>query len=237
MMVFVSACFVTAQVKGDSTLRKAPAELTAEKVVNNYIEAIGGKENLLKVKDRTTVMAGTVMGKAIKMTIYQKQPDKMRQIIDAGTFKQNIYFDGKKGIMEAAGKKFDVKGKELEKLKFESSLYLLPELGSLGIKLKLEGVANVNGKDAYKIDMILPSGTTWVQYYDPETWLKVEESKEINTPQGTFAQNTFFSNYREVSGVKYPFTVNQTMGKQKMEFTVTLISVNDGLSDRLFSMN
>ena len=237
MMVFVPACFATAQVKGDSTLRKAPAGLTAEKVVNNYIEAIGGKENLLKVKDRTTVMAGNVMGKAIKMTIYQKQPDKMRQIIDAGTFKQNIYFDGKKGIMEAAGKKFDVKGKELEKLKFESSLYLLPELGSLGIKLKLEGVANVNGKDAYKIDMILPSGTTWVQYYDPETWLKVEESKEINTPQGTFAQNTFFSNYRKVSGVKYPFTVNQTMGKQKMEFTVTLISVNDGLSDRLFSVN
>lgn len=220
----------------DSSYAKIPKGITAEKVIDNYINALGGKENLRKVIDRTTIMTSNINGHKITMTIYQKAPDKMQQIIDLGAFKQNIFFDGSKGVMEVEGKKLEVNGSELEKLKYESTLDLLTNLDSIGIKLKLDGIDTVKGKDAYKIEMILPSGTKWIQYYNPQTGLKVKESKDITAPQGTYAQVTYLSDYREVDGVKYPFSIKQEVGQQNIEFTVSTIQVNTGLTDNLFEI-
>ncbi len=228
---------IKAQSDHDSSTAMAVNDLSATRIVDNYIDAIGGKEKLLQVKDRTTVMKGTAGGRDVKMTIYQKAPDKIREIINAGTFIQNIFYDGKKGYMEVSGKKFDIIGKELHNLKYESSLHLLPRLDSLGIKLKYEGKEKVDGKETYKVVMIFPSGSEWIQYYDRDTWLKVKESKEVKTAQGTYMQETYLSNYQEVSGIKYPFTVRQSLGKQKMNFRVTMISVNDNLNDKLFEID
>lgn len=220
----------------DSTSLKVPEGLTAEKVIDKYINALGGKENLRKVMDRTTFMTSNINGHKVTMTIYQKAPDKMRQIIDLGAFKQNIYFDGTKGLMEVEDKKLEVEGTELEKLKFESTLDLLTNLDSMGIKLKLDGIDTANGKDAYKIEMILPSETKWTQFYDPQTGLKIKESKDITAPQGTYTQVTYLSDYREVDGVKYPFSIKQEVGQQNIEFTVSTIQVNTGLADDLFKI-
>jgi len=213
---------------------KIPKGLTGKKVLDNYIEALGGKANLNKVKDRTTIMTGNVRGREITMTIYQKAPDKMRQNIIAGQLKQDVYFNGKQGIMKVADKTIDVKGSELEKLKYESTLGLLTHIDSLGIKLKLEGTAEVKGKDTYKVAMIFPSGTKWIQYYNTKTWLKIKETKNIKVPQGTFTEETYLGDYKEVDGVMYPFALLQSIGSQQLNFTVTSIKINTGLSDSLF---
>ena len=222
--------------KEDSSSSKIPEGMTANKVIENYIKALGGKDNLRKVEDRTTAMTSNINGHKITMTIYQKAPDKMRQIVDLGSFKQNIYFDGSQGMMEVEDKKLEVKGNELEKLKFESTLDLLINLDSLGIKLKLDGIYTVNEKETYKIEMILPSGTKWIQYYDSQSGLKVEESKDITAPQGTYTQITFLGDYREVNGIKYPFSIKQEVGQQKIKFEVSTIQVNTGLADKLFEI-
>ncbi len=218
----------------DTNKASIPAGLTADKIIENYIDAVGGKKNLDKVKDRTTIMDGNVQGVSVLMTIYQKAPDKMMQEVTAGAMKQDIYYNGKTGVIKMAGKSMEVKGNELEKLKYESTLDLLSNLKAFHIKLKLEDVEKVNGKNAYKVDMILPSGTKWIQYYDPQTWLKVKESKNITVPQGTFTQDTYFDDYRDVDGVRYPFSLKQTLGPQHLDFVVTSIKVNTGLKDSIF---
>jgi phosphotransferase system IIB component len=218
---------------GNTTI-EIPKGLTGEKVIDNYINALGGKINLDKVKDRTTIMTGNVRGREITMTIYQKAPDKMKQDILAGPYNQDVYFDGVNGIMKVADKTLEVKGAELEKLKYESTLDLLTHIDSLGIKLKLEGTANVAGKNAYKVAMIFPSGTKWIQYYAADTWLKIKESKNISVPQGTFTEETYMGDYHEVDGVKYPFSLKQSIGSQQLNFTVSSIKINTGLSDSIF---
>ncbi len=223
-----------AQTKADSSAAQIPKGLTGKKVIDNYINALGGRDNLNKVVDRTTVMKGSIKGKKITMTIYQKAPDKMKQEIIDGPIKQYSYFNGRKGIIKVEDKTLDVKGSELENLKYGAMMNLMTNCDSLGIKLKLDGEDKVNGKDAYKVDMIFPSGIMWAQYFDPDTWLKVKESEEINVPRGIFIQNTYFSDYRDIDGVKYPFTVKQTIGEQHLDFKVVSVKVNTGLSDSLF---
>ena len=43
-----------------------------------------------------------------------------------------------------------------------------------------------------------------------------------------------FSDYREVEGVKFPFGLSQSMGPMTLNFEVSDISVNTGVSDADF---
>ena len=224
-------------LKTDTTKLIIPEGLTAKNIIDNYIKAIGGEDNIQKVYDRATVMKSKINDKNLTITIYQKLPDEMRQIVDFGTFKQNIYYIGTKGVMVVGGKTLDVQGSELEKLKYESMLHFLVNLDSLGIKLQLDGASQVNGKEAYKVKMILPSGAKWIQYFDSKSWFKVKETKEIIVAQGTFVQDSYYSDYREVDGLKYPFSVKQDIGTQHVDSEVESIKVNNGLNDKLFKEN
>ncbi|HKB87072.1 MAG TPA: insulinase family protein [Ignavibacteriaceae bacterium] len=218
----------------DTSLASIPGDLSAMDVINHYIKAIGGRNSLANVHDRTTVMKGTVQGYEVTTTIYQKEPDLFKQEVDAGGMIQEITYNGKNGEMQSAGQQMKIEGNELEKLKHEATIHLLLAIDSLGVKLKLAGMEKVNGKDAYKIEMMFPSGTKWIQYYDPETGYKIKETKNITTPQGTFTQEIYYNDYRTVDGVKYPFSIKQSVGPQSMEFKVDSIKVNTRIPDTKF---
>jgi zinc protease len=220
----------------DTTNLQVPAGLTAKEVIDNYISAIGGAEKIYNIVDRTTVMSGTVQGVNVTITSYQKAPDKLKQIIKAGSNEQEIIFDGKEGMMKMAGEDKEIKGSELEKLKFEATLALLADPEHYGIVTKLDSIEKVNGDDAYKIIMVLPSGIRWTQYYDVKTGLKVKELKYIKAQAGLYQQEIDYSDYKESDGILYPFKIKQTLGMQTMEFTVDSISVNTGLTDREFDI-
>ena len=45
------------------------------------------------------------------------------------------------------------------------------------------------------------------------------------------SSTTYYSDYKEVAGVKFPFTMGQTFGPRKIDFIVKEIKVNEGVSD------
>jgi len=181
-------------------------------------------------------MSGKVQGIDVNMTVYQKSPDLLRQEVNAGLMNQVIIYNGSQGIMKASGQEINITGQELEKLKYEATLSLLLKYDEFGIKLKLTGTPIVDGKDSYQVEMIFPGGTKWIQYYDKETGLKLKEEKNVTTPQGTFTQETLFSDYREVEGLKFPFKIVQKMGAQSLQFEVSSIKINAGIDDGKFEI-
>jgi outer membrane lipoprotein-sorting protein len=203
-------------------------------VLEKYLDAIGGRDALSKVEDRTTIMRGTAMGQSLTIIVKQKSPNKMRQEVKAGGMDQTIIFDGEKGVMKAATQSVEVTGKELEQLKIEASMELLLDLESSGIKLSFEGTEKINAKDAYKIKMTLPSGIRWFTFFDAESGLKVKEQKEMQTQMGLIEQVLIYDNYTEVDGIKYPFKLTQSFGPQSVEMTVSSVKVNKGLADDIF---
>ncbi len=205
-------------------------------VLEKYLDAIGGRDALAKVEDRTTIMRGTAMGQALTIIVKQKAPNKMRQEVKAGGMDQTIIFDGEKGVMKAATKNVDVTGKELEQLKIEATMELLLDIEGNGVKLDFEGTEKINGKDAHKIKMTLPSGIRWFNYFDAESGLKIKEQKEMQTQMGLIEQVVTYDNYTEVEGIKYPFKITQSFGPQSVEMTVSSVKVNKGLADDIFKI-
>ena len=206
----------------------------AKDIIEKYLDAIGGRDALSKVEDRTTIMRGTAMGQSITLIAKQKAPNKLRQEIKAGGMEQTVLFDGEKGMMSAMNQKIEVKDKELEALKIEANMEFMMDPESFGIKLFYEGTEKVNSKDAEKIKMVLPSGLRWFSYFDVESGLKVKDEKELQTQMGLMNQTFTFEDYKVVDGVKYPHKILQSAGGQAIDVSDSSIKVNKGLSDDIF---
>jgi len=135
----------------------AADSLSAYGIIQKYLSAIGGKDKLSRVEDRKTEMEGSVQKIDVTMIIYQKQPDKFKQIIHAGPVEQEILYSQDRGYMKINGKVTDISGDELAKLKNDATLNLLIHLDSNNVHLTYLGIDTIIGKPAYKV--LLKSST------------------------------------------------------------------------------
>jgi len=222
--------------QSQDTLQTIPLNLTAKAVINRYLYAIGGIDKFKSVVDRTTVMTGTAMGQPISIMIMQKYPDKLFQELQAGDVKQILYYNRGKGTMIIGDEKINIADKELERLSMDANMQLLLNPESCGVKMELLPNEVVDSVECLAIKFTLPSGIRWFQYYANDSGLKVKEVKEIQTKQGLFEQETYFSDYKEVKGLKFPFTLKQHFGIQEIDLTVTSIEINTGLEDKVFEV-
>jgi zinc protease len=222
--------------QSQDTLQTDPVNITPKAVLNRYIYSIGGMDKFKSVMDRTTVMSGTAMSQPINIMIMQKYPDKLFQELQAGEVKQLLYYNSGKGMMIIGDEKINIEGKELERLSMDANMQLLLDPESYGVKMELLLNEVVDSVECFKIKFTLPSGIRWFQYYANDSGLKVKEVKEIQTKQGLFEQETYFSDYREVNGLKYPFTLKQYFGAQEIDLTVKSIEINTGLEDKVFEV-
>ena len=212
-------------------------ENKGKEIIADYISAIGGKKRLSRIMDRTTYITGKVNNMNIHIVVYQKVPDMYLQKIELGAAEQKIVFDGVRGVMITGDNIEEMKGPELNKLKYEATMQFLLYLNAYDVKAEYNGIEKANGVDAYKVMLIFPGDMKWTEYYDTATYLKVKEIKPINSPDGKIInQESYFSNYQEVNGIEYPFTIKQFLGPSKFEFHVDSIKVNNGLSNRNFEI-
>ncbi len=222
--------------KFDPSAKKIPEGVTAQSVLDRYVEAIGGKEKLQAINTRTSVYKGNVQGMDISVTITQKAPNKYFQMVDAGVFQQKTVFDGEKGYSEVMGQKKPLEGEQLEAMKIQANIHAMLNYDELGIKTELTGVEKINGSDAYKVVLNTPWNSKWIQYYDVDSGLLVRQITPITTPQGSFNQTIDFLDYKDVEGVKYPFKLSQQMGPQTIILKADKIELNKDVNDDLFKV-
>jgi outer membrane lipoprotein-sorting protein len=234
ILLFISNSNTLAISSPDSTNNDLAEKFDPKIILEKYLDAIGGRDALLKIDDRTTIMRGTAMGQPLTIIVKQKAPNKMKQDLKFAGMDQTIVFDGEKGVMKSNDKTVEVTGKELEQLKTEASMELLLDPESFGITLAYEGTEKVEDKDTYKIKITLPSGIRWYSFFDAETGLKLKEQKEMQTQMGLVEQVVTYDDYTEVDGIKYPFKLTQSFGPQSVEMTVSSVKVNKGLGDDIF---
>ncbi|MCU0354168.1 MAG: insulinase family protein [Cytophagales bacterium] len=221
--------------KTEANAAATPAGLTADQVIANYVAAIGGKENLLKIRDMTTNLAASVQGMEIVGVQQRKIPNKVSmsmKIPSMGMEAMKLTSNGSRVMVASMGNSQEMQGAELEAAKVMNTMFAELQYDQLGVKRTLAGTEKVNGTDTYKLELELPGGSKVTEYYDTKTGLKI---RQIAT-QASGSQTTDFSDYREVAGVKFPYLLNTTFGPQTVELKVTSVEVNKMLGDDLFEV-
>jgi hypothetical protein len=104
----------------------------------------------------------------------------------------------------------------------------------MGYKTELKGISQVNGKNAYVIEITSPSNAVSTDFYSVETGLKIKSQSNEDSPQGKISQTTDINEYAEVNGVKYPKALTQTAGPQTYDITIDSFEVNTKVKDDIF---
>ena len=147
-------------------IKPVPEGLTAQSVIDKYLEAIGGVKKLKKIKNVTTHAKATIQGMDLNIVIYQKAPDKlkMEMSMNNNTIMEQVY-DGEHGFIKSMMGSTELTGDTLAKMKEKAMLF--PELhyAENGYKLDLAGIEDVNGQEAYKINITSPGGFESTDYY------------------------------------------------------------------------
>ena len=206
-----------------------PADVTANTVLNKYIEAIGGKEKLEAVTSYSLLAEAEVQGMKLNLEVKKTNKDQFMQDVKmSGNSMSKQVFNGDKGYMVMQGQKKDMGPDEIEKVKDESAPF--PELNYLNTDITLEGTESIDGKKAYKLKI----SEEKTAFYDVETGLKVQEATTAEMGGQSITSIINYLDYKEVSGIQFPFTMAQTVGPQSFEFKVSEIKVNEGTSDTDF---
>lgn len=213
-------------------------EITAQQVIEAYVAAIGGPVKLSEVKDVTMNMSASIQGMTLEAVNKQKAPDLFYSALSmGGNILQKQVFDGTRGRINAMGQSQEITGNDLKELKLQATLF--PELrySELGYTLELAGIESLNEQDVYRIRLTSPTGSVRNEYYSLKTGLRISSQTSQDTPMGAMTIVTNYDDYREVNGVKFPFSIKQQMGPQLLDMKVNSIEVNSGLSAEEFKVD
>ncbi|MEQ8303918.1 MAG: insulinase family protein [Cyclobacteriaceae bacterium] len=216
-----------------ATLSAIPSGLTAARVIDKYLGAVGGEKLARSLRTIKTTYKATAMGTEITMTILKASPQKSNLEIAAnGMVFQQVISNGEKVSMSAMGQKMPVDQVTRDKTIFESAIF--PELYLEDVEAKLAGVELVDGKEAYVIEYKLQSGGVSTFYYDAQSGLKVQQVETVEGPQGTMSATTTYTEYKPVNGVLIPQVINQNQGPMNFKFEIIEIKLNPNLPESSF---
>ena len=211
------------------------ADISAEQIIANYAKALGGENALAKVNDYKIVSNMNMMGQILEMVEAFKKPNNTLTTISMGQMLvQKLAFDG--NALKKSGMQGDAtltEGQEFEAAKAEAGLCAEMNLIKNGYQLTVKGIENLNGKDAYGLE-ISKGKEQSNSYFDVETGLKIKTILTSETPQGTMQQITEYSDYKAVDGIMFPHAIKQSAGGITIDVSVKSIEVNKGLDDALF---
>ena len=203
-----------------------PEGVTAETVIDKYVDAIGGKEKVATVT--SVMMTSTAKVQGIEVTSVDKMaaPNKMSKVISGmGQVFQKVIFDGESGYQEARGQKMDMTADQIKEIKASS----LPFVDMNYKTGKLDRIEPIEGVNYY----VIKSGETEI-FYDTKTGLKYQEVKTMKGPNGDVRMPTIFGDYKEVNGILFPYAIAQKMGPMDLNFVIKEIKINEGVSDADF---
>lgn len=211
----------------------APSEPlpTVEQVLNKYIEALGGRAAIEKVTSRVSKGSFEIpaFGANGTLTLYTKAPNKEALVMDVPSFGNvltgcdgNIAWSNNpmSGLTESSGAALAAAKRDA---RFNRELYLKELYKTVEVK----GKTKVGDQDAYVVQATPEEGTPDTFYFDTTTGLLVRADAERENPQGTQSVESYLKDYREVDGVKVPFTMEQVM--PSMTITIKLDDVKNNV--------
>jgi len=222
----------------DAVVPQKP-NLTAEQVFEKSIEATGGRkalENLTSfVAKGTLEMVG--MPVAGDIEVYAKAPNK-RFIITAiqgyGDAKQG--FDGQVAWTEDPLQGLsELSGEALAITRRESTFNAALKWHELYQKVDLKGKQKLRDREAYIVELTPADGKTVTQYYDADTFLLQRVDMESPTMQGLALVQTRLSDYRDIDGIKFPFTISQDLPTGEVVVKYSEVKLNVEIEDARFT--
>jgi outer membrane lipoprotein-sorting protein len=219
------------------------AAQTADDIVAKVFAARGGLDKIRSVNaQRITgrIAFGEVSGPFV---VELKRPLKMHMQVTVQNMTMVRVYDGKSSGW--ANNPFDGKmnpdemtEEELKNINEESDFDgPLLDYQQKGNQVELLGKDKVKGKDAWRLKLTTKNGGVRYYFYDTDSFLLVKwEGKRKYAGQELPVQ-TYFSDYRDVNGLKFPFELDSGSSEADItqKITIEKVELNPQINDAEFT--
>lgn len=220
------------------------AAQNADDIVAKYFSARGGLSKIKSVQtERVTGSINFGPGVDGPFTVERKRPMKMHMDVTIAGKSMIRTYDGKSAgwIYNPFVPNPDVTPMSAEELAnvddeadFDGPFVDYQQKGN---KLEYIGREMVDGKNAYKVKLTNKKGEISYFDFDPDTYLVLKWQGNRKIGDKEVPWESYFKDYRDVNGLKYPFVIESNAPGTEMMQTITAekIETNIPLDDARFA--
>ncbi len=210
-----------------------------DQIINKFVQAIGGAAAYRKLTSRA--IKGTfVIVDSQNLTgsfeSYEKAPNKSVVVLnfpDAGTLREG--YNGVIGWSQQPQEEVRVMtGTELASTKVDSDFYKDIRLLEVFPKLTFMGTEKVGDKLTHKLEGVSKEGYSETMYFAVESGLLLRTDSVEETPVGKVVFEIYLDDYREVDGIKIPFSASHRSPDLTLRFKIREVKHNIRVDDARF---
>jgi outer membrane lipoprotein-sorting protein len=221
---------------------------TADEAVEKVLTAMGGRAALAKLQTRVASGAITVSTQGMDIggtvEVSYKAPNKARTFmkLDLSAFGGaemviDRRCDGKTAFeMNSQTGEREITGNQLQNMLNASFPTPFLKYKEEGAKVEVAGKEKLGEKDVIVLLYTPRAGSPSRLYFDAQTWLLLRSVGKISASDagGEIEQTTDPSDYREVDGVKLPFTLVMSNASQSVTMRLQKVEHNKPLDEAMF---
>lgn len=216
---------------------------TVDELIDNYAEAMGGADKLMKIK--TVKLTGKYSGNGldIPMVTFVKRDGKARmemsyqgmsliRACDQNTGWMINPFQGTKDAEKLPAEEVKDMKKRAE---IEGELINYKQKG---YKAEFLGKDDFEGTEVYKIRVTDKDGDMTYYFLDVSSYLILKENSKRKIGEKEIKAETLYGNYQKTDGVLFPMSIefNEIGGDGGQKVTIDQVETNVNVDDSLFIM-
>jgi outer membrane lipoprotein-sorting protein len=218
----------------------ALAQPSVDQVLEKYVQALGSQAAYEKVTTRAMKGAVEIPDDNVTGTaqVVAKAPGSFRLTIDIpGYGLVETVIDGGNGWEKNPDSGTHAMSKtDLAVAQRDHHFYREVRLKELYPKMETAGLDKVEGRAVNVVEATPASGPAEKLYFDAESGLLVKRDYErVTLEDGIVQYEVLFRDYRDVDGLKLPFTIEQRSPDNTMIFKFAEIKNNPPLPDTAFA--
>jgi zinc protease len=230
---------ILAWLTSATLVRAADANPTVDQILDRYVESMGGKAALERLKTR--VLKGEVemvsLGVKGKLEVQNKVPNLQTSKIEFdgfGTMREG--YDGKVAWSAAPFQGVtEKKGGELARVQRTTWFPRELKVKESYNRMEAKGAAKLGGTEAWVVEGWPSAGKPDRLFFDKKTGLLVREESTVETALGVMTFEIEYGDYREVDGVKVPHEHRIPKPETlNLRITVNEVVHNADLKDSVF---
>jgi hypothetical protein len=200
---------------------------SADQVLDQYIQALGGAERLAKITG--FVAKGTYQGyqdEKFPVDVFAKAPNQLSTVIHTAAGDSTTTYDGRAGWIAGPATErpvtlLELTGGDLLGVKLDAAVWFPTQIKPAFTQWRAASSATIDGREMRMIQGSADGRYPVNLYFDSKTGLLIRMVRYDESPVGLNPTQTDYADYRDVGGVKVPYRVMATWldGRSTTEFS------------------
>jgi hypothetical protein len=202
---------------------------SADSILEKYVSALGGAENIKKITSRVGQGTISVAGKETPIEVFTKAPNKRVTVTHNATGDSFTAFDGTAGWMGNTGRPArEMSAPESMASGLDAEFYLSLRMKEIFPQLRAGRPDKIGETEAVSMTGVRPGQPPVRFFFDANTGLLLRTIRYAETPVGRMPTQIDYLDYREIDGVKFP--CRWTLSRANGRFTIQLKEVKQNVA-------